>query len=231
MKELKLACGAVTLVDDEDYEGLSQFSWRRVRGYAVSSVGERVILRLHRAILQAPEGLEVDHVNGNTLDNRKENLRLCTRQQNMCNQRVSKANTSGRKGVSWRKDLASWAAYITVHGKRVHLGFFLDRDDAAKAYDVASRKLHGEFGLQNGLDVTLGYSGRRRGPRRKSADSKSGLLGVFPGRRGRWKAICQEKHLGTFPTKVAAAIAYNLAALHAFGFDAYQNPVFSGEEL
>ena len=96
-----------------------------------------------------PGKLEVDHINGDGLDNRRSNLRLCTRRQNSMNQKKQKNCTSKYKGVSWSKRRKKWAAAITLYGKYKSLGFFDDEEEAAQAYRVAARKYFGEFALKD----------------------------------------------------------------------------------
>jgi len=108
MKEIKLLnkhemiVGTVT-VDDSDFESISETTWRRHSfGYAVKRVGGKQIF-MHRMILDAPDDMEVDHINGNPQDNRRSNLRLCTHRQNGINRKMSKNNTSGYRGVYFDK--------------------------------------------------------------------------------------------------------------------------------
>jgi len=103
---------------------------------------------MHRAILNAPPRMDVDHINGNGLNNTRENLRLCTRSQNMMNQRL-KGGTSRFRGVSWLKGGAKWHAQVRANGKRLHLGLFTDETEAAMAYDAAARELFGDFARLN----------------------------------------------------------------------------------
>ena len=149
---IQLTRGYVALVDDEDYEKLSKHKWRSAprgnRCYAFRTVGPRnaqATILLHRVIMGAPDGLVVDHINGNTLDNRKENLRLCTTAQNGFNQGFQKNNTSGYKGVSYCKDTGKWQARITAEGKKYKLGRFHTPKEAYDAYCIAAKQLHGEF--------------------------------------------------------------------------------------
>lgn len=102
-------------------------------------------INLHRLVMDAPAGIDVDHINGNTLDNRRENLRLATRAQNCWNRKLPRTNTSGYKGVSWRKDKECFTASITTHGKRLFLGFFPKAEEAAEARRLASIEQHGDF--------------------------------------------------------------------------------------
>jgi len=94
---------------------------------------------------------QIDHINGKTDDNRWSNLRICTQSQNKANSGKHKNNTSGYKGVCWRKDNKKWTAGICHEGKRFHLGFFDDKEDAAMAYNKAAVELHGEFYHTNGI--------------------------------------------------------------------------------
>ena len=149
-KNIPLPNGLFAIVDDEDYERCSQFKWHlNAQGYAIhdskKSDGARTITRLSRFIMAAPGHLDVDHIHGNLLDNRKSELRLCTRQQNCCNRGKSPTNTSGYKGVSWHKRARSWTAQIHLNQKKIHLGYFKDILDAAAAYADAAKKFHGEF--------------------------------------------------------------------------------------
>lgn len=149
---IQLTRGYVALVDDDDYEKLSSYKWtaapRDNRCYAFRSEGPRGhqrTVRMHRVIMNAPDDLLVDHINGNTLDNRKENLRLCTMSQNMFNQGAQKDNTSGYKGVSYVKDRGKWSAQIAIRGKTHYLGYFHTPNEAYEAYCTAAKQLHGEF--------------------------------------------------------------------------------------
>ena len=99
---------------------------------------------LHRAIMGDPDGLDVDHRDGDGLNNRRNNLRKATTSQNICNQRIRSDNTSGLKGVSPR--YGKWQARITAHGKTRSLGWFPTPESAYAAYCKASLQMHGEFG-------------------------------------------------------------------------------------
>lgn len=156
MKEIPLTQGQVTLVDDEDYEWLSQWKWhaslRRYTWYAERACivnGKHNRIRMHRTIMDAPDHLLVDHIDRNGLNNTRSNLRLATKSQNMHNQGPSRRNRTGYKGVSWHQKYRRWFAQIKRNGKRVHLGSFTDPVEAARAYDAAARKLHGEFAWTN----------------------------------------------------------------------------------
>jgi len=152
MKEISLSQGKTTLVDDEDYEWLRQFNWYAVNWKDVWHVrgwvnGEKV--RIHRFITDCPKGLQVDHANGNPLDNRRVNLRICTGHQNQGNRRISVNNKSGYKGVRWDKAREKWAAVISIDDHPHFLGRYLEIEAAARAYDAAARKTFGEFARLN----------------------------------------------------------------------------------
>jgi len=136
----------IAIVDDEDYELVAAHRWRvNHNGYVVSCANEKV--RMHRLILIDSEGSEIDHINGNKLDNRRENLRLATRHQNMRNRGPLSTNKTGYKGVS--KFRSGFRATISVNKKFKHIGVFSSPEDAAKAYDETAKILFGEFAWLN----------------------------------------------------------------------------------
>jgi hypothetical protein len=104
--------------------------------------GDRYV---HREIMGAKKGESVDHINGNKLDNRKENLRICTHTENMWNTKKPKTNKSGIKGVHWQEDRQKWSAQISYKGKTIPLGRFNCFEDAVKARKQAEQQYHGEF--------------------------------------------------------------------------------------
>ena len=104
---------------------------------------------MHRVIMDAPKGMHVDHINGNGLDNRRENLRLCTNSQNHMNRKTHRDSSSKYKGVSWNKRNSKWQAYIGSGIKRKNLGYFASESDAAKAYDIKAKECFGEFARLN----------------------------------------------------------------------------------
>lgn len=156
MRKIKLTQGKYAIVDDEDYERVSQYKWyaNRIGSniYAVRSEGGRVnrkFIFLHRFIIDAPKNSMVDHINRNGLDCRRENLRFATKSQNMRNRGPNANNSSGFKGVSWDGKRRKWQANITIQGKQIGLGRYETAREAAHAYDDAARKYHGEFAWTN----------------------------------------------------------------------------------
>lgn len=142
------------IVDAEDYEWLCKYKWhalRDKRNYYVRNRRKEGVVSMHRVILNAPRGLVVDHINHNSLDNRKKNLRLCTVSQNNMNRRPSKRKNklSKYKGVSFDKKRKIFRAIICRNKKQYFLGNFKNETDAAKAYDKKACELFGSFAYLN----------------------------------------------------------------------------------
>jgi len=136
---------AETIIDKDDYSLVTNFKkWTLHTGYVLTKVLQSN-LYLHNLIYPVPEGYEVDHINGNPLDNRKCNLRVCTRAQNCQNAAKPKHNTSGIKGVTWCKAANKWIARIGYNGIRHYLGVYSNKSDAKAAYEKASIELHGNY--------------------------------------------------------------------------------------
>ena len=155
MRTIELTQGHIAIIDDDDFERVSQYKWcsheRRGTPAAKRRRKDGKNETLHRFILglEHGDGEIVDHINGNGLDNRKENLRLCTNQQNLRNVGVRKNNTSGFKGVSWSKGRGNWQVNISTGLKVKSLGRFKDKLDAVRAYNDAAIKYHGEYAYLN----------------------------------------------------------------------------------
>jgi len=149
MRELTLTKGAVTLVDDEDFDELNNNKWcLSTNGYAHRSFDlnrKRTHLYLHRVIAKPSQGMEVDHINGDKLDNRKCNLRVCTSSQNKCNRVTRKKTVSGFKGVRRSGTTSKWKAQINKDGVAYNLGLFDDPAAAFEAYKEKAKELHGEY--------------------------------------------------------------------------------------
>lgn len=150
MKRISLTQGKYALVDDKDFAVLSEYPWHYSQGYAarMSPKPQRKIF-LHRSILMPPNGMFIDHINGDSLDNRRENLRICTRAENQHNQKILGRSTSGFKGVSWHKRIKKWNVKIRVAMKDVHLGYFTEKVEAARAYNEGAKKYYGAFACLN----------------------------------------------------------------------------------
>lgn len=153
MVKIPLTKGMSTLISDEDFEEVKKFKWYAHESmpgqfYARSDFPGRKRIFLHRFLMKIDNPkIQVDHKNGDKLDNRRENLRLATNQQNSRNQtKVKSHNTSGFRGVSFNKRANKFEAYIrTPDKKRKHLGFFSNAKEAAKAFDIAAKEIYGEF--------------------------------------------------------------------------------------
>jgi hypothetical protein len=147
MKTIPLTKGKVAIVDDEDFEALSAHKWYAIKGgtrfYAVRSSGKPTKIKMHRAIMQPRDGMDIDHISGDGLDNRRENLRVATRSQNMMNVGVRKNNNLGVKGV--RLHQGKYEARIQINGRLKYLGRFPAIPEAAAAYAAAAQIHHGEF--------------------------------------------------------------------------------------
>lgn len=157
MREILLTQGETAIVDDEDYDRLMVHSWCIIkcsntiyakRGCKVRGKSHSVLM--HREIMDAPTGMEVDHINGNGLDNRKCNLRLATSSQNKRNQRKQRRKTSSKyKGVYWHKRDKVWMVRIQAEGKEKYIGSYKTEQEAALAYNEAALKYHGEYAKLN----------------------------------------------------------------------------------
>jgi len=157
-RRIPLTQGKYAIVDPEDFERLNKHKWHAVKQsntfYAIRCAGpakKTTYIRMHREIIHPPDHLVVDHINHNGLDNRKANIRPATRSQNNFNRLIIKRKgaSSKYKGVSWRKRRKRWRARIHVYGEYKFLGYFKEEIHAAKAYDKAAKKYHGEFASLN----------------------------------------------------------------------------------
>jgi hypothetical protein len=135
------------LVSDEDFEFLSSMKWYvNNHGYVYTSAWSRtikkpIITKLHRLVTNAPNGLEVDHINRDKLDNRRENLRLCSHAENMRNRSVQKNNKTGYKGITYSKERNKWQVHVYPNGRARAVGRFKDFDLAVVALLEAQRSL------------------------------------------------------------------------------------------
>jgi hypothetical protein len=148
---IPLTKGKVAIVDAEDYKWLSKYKWHAVdtggKFYAYRCRNKRSI-SMHRMIMGEPKGMVVDHRDGNSLNNRRSNLRTCTAAQNGRNRRRT-CRASRYKGVYFIKRLNKWKAVITYNSKTIHIGCFSDEISAGKAYDKKAKELFGEYAYLN----------------------------------------------------------------------------------
>jgi len=131
---------SIFIIDKEDKEKIEHTFWSKSHGYIKNG---RTFL--HRFIMNCPKDMIVDHINGDKLDNRKCNLRICTQAQNCCNSKKQKNNTSGYKGVCWHTTRKKWFSSIKYNKKNISLGYFNTPEEAYAAYCKAAKELHGEF--------------------------------------------------------------------------------------
>ena len=160
MKKIPLTHGHYALVDDEDYDELMKYSWNARYNksnrsfYACGKYrSKNSTIHMHRIIMDCVKGMVVDHINHDTLDNRKTNLRICTQGQNLMNMQIGPKNKSGYKGVSWDKVNMKWKAQISVDNKNRSIGRFIDILDAARAYNKAALIHYGEYAFLNEIKV------------------------------------------------------------------------------
>ena len=166
MKEIPLTQGKVALVDDEDYNFLMRWKWYAAKSWGDKFRAERNlsaaesrnlgkghgVARMHAQILSTAAGQMVDHINGDSLDNRRGNLRLTCKAGNGMNRGIPATNTSGFKGVcfyKWAKRTKPWYAQIGYLGKFKRIGYYSTPEEAARAYDAAALEYHGEFACLN----------------------------------------------------------------------------------
>ena len=159
MKKIQLANNkGVALVDDEDYDMLMQYKWHlSVNIYAEANIkinNKWTTKRMHKFLINTPNKMEVDHIDGNGLNNQKSNLRIVTTSQNQMN-RKKQNGSSIYKGVYFDNNANKWCAQIYVNKKRIYLGLFINEKDAAIVYNEKAKELFGEFAnlneVKNGL--------------------------------------------------------------------------------
>lgn len=154
MAYLELSQGKQALIDDEDFEWLNQWKWSYAGGYAQAYMGggrkNPIKMQLHRYIMCTPEGMSTDHINGDGLDNRKSNLRICTHKQNMYNVGARRPRNRPGKYVGVEQlPGGSWRARIRPDKRNIHIGCYITEEEAAEAYNRAAIKYYGSFAKLN----------------------------------------------------------------------------------
>lgn len=138
--------------DLEDYDLIKNYTWIELKGYIYSTNG----VNFHRLVMSCDDdNVVVDHINHNPLDNRKDNLRLCSQQKNSCNHKVSTSNTSGVTGVSYRKQRDRWVAYLTYNGQHVNLGTYIKFEDAVMARKAGEEKYFKDYSYDKSMNISV----------------------------------------------------------------------------
>lgn len=221
VKKIPLTHGLFATVDDEDFERLTQWKWRyggqhsyavRTQYYHDGTRGRGRTIQMHRVVMNASKGVMIDHINGDKLDNRKENLRFCNNGQNQSNSPSKRRSSSTYKGVNFHRN--KWRATITVNKKGIHLGTYDSEEKAAMAYNAKAKEMFGEFAkinVINGVEIIDPSA-------IKINKKKSKYIGVSPSasKNGYWRAYVyvnrKQKHIGHFQSEELAAKAYNEVA-------------------
>jgi hypothetical protein len=178
--EIPLNRGMTALVDDADYPLIAGYRWHvsktgyAARGIRLSPGGKRGMLWMHRVVLGLShgDGVVVDHIDGNKLNNHRANLRICSVKENSRNRGKQRNNKSGFKGVSKYRD--SWVATIRKDGKSIYLGLHKTPEEAHEIYCLAADMLHGDF-ANHGTDSSLEPSACSTKPNRSVSPSASEL--------------------------------------------------------
>jgi hypothetical protein len=155
MKKISLTQDKYAIVDDSDYVFLNKNKWclnsrpGRKLSYAKRAItlenGKQKFISMHSLLIDTPKGMVVDHIDGDGLNNQRKNLRICSHTQNTRNASLSKRNKSGSKGIFWNKTNNKWKVSIGVDKKLLHIGYFINKEEAQKAYRNASLIYHKEF--------------------------------------------------------------------------------------
>lgn len=203
-RTIPLTRGYVAIVDDEDYQWLRQWRWGvwayERRAYAVRNLylgnQRQSRVRMHREILQAPEGMLVDHIDGNGLNNRRSNLRLATHKENARNSRKSiGVSSSTYKGVAYEKETGQWRARIRDDNGLVYIDRYHSEEAAACAYDLAAVRCHGEF-------ARLNFPGRSQQDKERLAREASAKEQLALTRSSKHQGVHFHKGIGKWVARV-----------------------------
>lgn len=228
-KTISLTKGYSAIVDDDVYEELSKYKWFYNNGYAARNVsvnGKQKQLKMHRVIMCPSDDKVVDHINGDTLDNRHENLRVCSTKENIANKKKPSNGKSSRyKGVSFKR--GKYEARIRSGDTFIYLGRYCTEVEAAIAYNNAATLLFSEFAKLNDIPI------ESQGIVPKRDEQSSFYRGVsYHKRIKKWQARVQvgklRHHVGYFDREVDAALAYNREAKKLLGDKAKLNVILEG---
>ena len=150
---------ARVIIDTEDADKCRSFVWHlNTEGYAQTNINKRTA-SMHRLLMGLIDGrIQIDHINRNKLDNRKANLRQCTKRQNVLNTGLTSRNTTGYKGINFRKDIKKWCVHIRIPGGYKYKGGFNSPEEAALQYNQWARQFHGDFAYLNEVSNAYTYA-------------------------------------------------------------------------
>ena len=223
MRKIQLTQGKYALVDDEDYDELNKHNWYLKKNYNTcyairTKYKTNDKIRMHRIIMNCPKDKIIDHINGDGLDNRKENLRICTMSQNLGNSKLRKDNKSGIKGVYWDKNRNKWIAQIKINYKKKCLGRFDNINEAKLAYEKASKLYHKKFASNGTLKINKKLQKevnniKLEKKERLYFNNTSGIKGVsWNNKLKKWYSYIdnnkKRKFLGYFKTKEEAKLIH-----------------------
>ena len=220
--EIPLTRGKTAIIDASDIAKVAPYKWMFHAGYARSSkydpkTRKNTAVHMSHIILPCPEGMFIDHINRNKLDNRRCNLRIATRSQNNANRRSFANSKSQYKGVVKSKKTGWWEAAIRKDGKQISLGSYETEIAAASAYNDYARRMWGEYAVLNDIEE-VDYRNFRH---LKGENCASVYRGVCLRKSGKWVARItlegKRISLGYFDEEVEAAKAYNAAYEEFYG--------------